>query len=61
MAIDLIDPLQYGLSFLKENPGYFKQFNPPNGWGSYETLVEFVREYLEACKRYPTATIEVSR
>lgn len=60
-AGELIVPLTNGLEMLKGNPDFFKQFNPPNGWGSYEGLVDFVETYLEACKANPDADVEVSR
>ena len=60
-ASQLIDFLQIGLDTLKASPDYFRKFNPENGWGSYERLVEFVEKYLEACKQYPDADIEVDR
>ena len=48
-ANQLIEPLTVGLELLKSNPEYFKQFNPSNGWGSYDGFVRFVEKYLEAC------------
>lgn len=60
-AADLIHELTKGLTRLKRKPAYFKRFNPSNGWGNYEVLVDFVEEYLEACKKYPDAKIEASR
>ena len=60
-AHQLIEPLTTGLSKLILGKEMFLQYNPSNGWGSYDTLVTFVREYLEACKLYPYAQIEVSR
>lgn len=60
-AAQLIEPLEKGLSELKSKPEYYKQFNPPNGWGTYDGLVQFVSEYLEACKAYPQAEVSVSR
>lgn len=48
-ANQLIEPLTVGLELLKSKPEYFKQFNPSNGWGSYEGFVRFVEKYLEAC------------
>jgi hypothetical protein len=60
-AGELIELLEKGLSNLKTNPEYFKQFNSPNGWGMYEHFVPFVEKYLEACKLFPDATIEISR
>lgn len=60
-AEQLIAYLENGLFRLKALPDHFKQFNPSNGWGDYGGLVEFVTEYLNACKQYPTAHIQVSR
>ena len=61
MAAELIPHLDSGLAKLQANPAHYRQFNPANGWGNYEGLVEFVAEYLAACRKYPQATIEVSR
>jgi len=60
-AVDLVAPLNEGLSRLKNKPEYFKQFNPSNGWGTYENLIEFVEEYIIACVENPDALIDVSR
>jgi hypothetical protein len=60
-AGQLIPYLEEGLKYLEENPDYLKAFNPQNGWGSYEGLVEFVRDYLAACKKWPSAEIHISR
>ena len=60
-AKDLIPILEAGLEKLKRKPAYFKKLNPKNGWGSYEDLIEFVENYLAACRENPTAKIEVSR
>jgi hypothetical protein len=61
VAHDLIDPLRNGLARLKGNREHYQQYNPDNGWGDYEGLVEFVQNYLTACRKHPTAKIEVSR
>ena len=60
-AEQLIEPLRSGLALLQADPDRFRKFNPSNGWGDYEGLVNFVREYLQACEKYPSATISVSR
>jgi hypothetical protein len=59
-AKDLIPLLEAGLQKLKADPDKFRSLNPPNGWGSYEGLVAFVEEYLEACRRWPEATVHAS-
>lgn len=59
-AHQLIGPLESGLRKLKESPEIFKAYNPANGWGTYENLVDFVTKYLAACKAHPNAQIFVS-
>lgn len=47
---------------LKNNPDKYKQYNPENGWGTYEQLVEFVRSFIHALIDMPPgSTIEYSR
>lgn len=60
-ASELIMPLTDGVKNLEADPEYYKQFNSPNGWGLYKNFVPFVRKYLQACKEYPTAKVNVSR
>lgn len=60
-ASQLITPLRDGLALLQTEPERFRKFNPPNGWGTYEGLIEFVRNYLAACERYPDAEVSVWR
>lgn len=60
-AHQLVEPLRAGLALLEAEPQRFEQFNPANGWGSYGTLVEFVRGYLAACERWPSASVTVWR
>lgn len=60
-AEQLIEPLKLGLEELKNNPEKYKEFNPENGWGSYDNLVGWLDSYLKACIEYPDSKIEVSR
>jgi hypothetical protein len=60
-AKELIEPLREGLHNLKSEPERYKKFNPENGWGSYDVLVSFVENYLNACYEHPDADVEVSR
>lgn len=59
-AEDIIEPLREGLRKLKDDPEYFKQFNSPNGWGTYEHFVPFVEDILESCIIFPEAKIVTS-
>ena len=60
-AGDVVKVLEKGLKNLKDKPEYCKKFNAENGWGMYEHFVPFVENVLEACKKYPSATIFISR
>ena len=60
-AKKLIEPLASGYANLLADPDKFKEFNPENGWGNYEQLVECVKDYLVACLRYPNAIIKIDK
>ena len=60
-AKQLIEPLRDALAELQSHPDKYMQYNPKNGWGSYDALVTFIRDYLQACIRFPDATVSVSR
>ena len=60
-AVQLIGPLEEGLSLLLSDRAKFEAFNPKNGWGNYDSLVKFIYYYLNACKMYPDSEVEVSR
>ncbi len=60
-AKQLIELLELGLKLLQSESEEFKKYNPSNGWGDYNGLVQFTSEYLDACKHYPEAKISISR
>lgn len=60
-AKDILPVLEFGLGNLRSDPTFYQQFEPDNGWGTYQTLLTVVTEYLAACRKYPDAEIGVSR
>jgi CCR4-NOT transcription complex subunit 1 len=60
-SITLGIALRYVLEALRKDPEHYKQWNPENGWGSYEGLLNFVAEYRNACLDNPDAELRVSR
>ena len=60
-AVQLVPLLRDGLLLLLDAPQRFQAYTPSNGWGTYHGLVDFVRDYLAACERYPDATVHVWR
>ena len=48
---------------LLDDPDRFKAMNPPNGWGTYEGAVDFVRSLRDLCSSWshlPGARLEGS-
>lgn len=60
-ASQLIPILTSGIQKLEKEPEHFKTFNPPNGWGTYEDLVQWLKEYLQACIENPDANVSTWR
>ena len=60
-AEEIAELLDEGFNILLSDPEEYKKYNPENGWGSYDGLVEFVYRYRNACWDDPDADIGVSR
>jgi hypothetical protein len=60
-ARDISELLDEGWNILLSDPEKFKNFNPENGWGSYDGLCNFVYKYRNACWDTPDAELRVSR
>ena len=61
-AGELVPFLIVGLKLLEDNKEkLIKEHSPANGWGTYEGLLAFTKEYLKACVENPDALIRVSR
>lgn len=61
LAWQLVEPLTKGVLLLATEKARFEKFNAPNGWGLWEHFLPFCADYLQACKDYPDATVNVSR
>ena len=60
-AEDISALLHEGMVKLISSPLEYKRYNPDNGWGSYDGLVEFVKQYYNACLLNPEAELRISR
>lgn len=58
-ASQLIEPLENALALLKSKPNHFKKYNDQNNWGTYEDFMDSIEKYLDACKQYPHAEVEI--
>ena len=61
LAKDIAGWLEYGLLDLLKNKAKCKEYNSPNGWGTYEDFVQFLTTYIAACHERPDATVYLCR
>lgn len=45
-TLDYLEDVMACYKNLLQNPEFFKQYNPEDGWGSYEQLVKRTKQYL---------------
>ena len=43
---EYIDSVKKGLEYLNSHKEDLEQYNPSNGWGSYETLLDFTQSFI---------------
>lgn len=60
-ARQLIGPLRAGIEKMEADPVQFKEHDPPNGWGSYDIFLPWLKELLRACEKYPGAEFKAWR
>ena len=60
-ASEIAPLLLEGIMILRSERERFLPFNPPNGYGDYECLVDFIKKYLNGCMENPDGEIGVSR
>ena len=60
-ANEIAPLLLEGIIILRSERERFLPFNPSNGWGNYDNLVEFTQNYLNACLENPDGEIRACR
>ena len=60
-ARDIVPLLAEGIMILCSERERFLPFNPSNGWGNYDNLVQFTQNYLNACLENPDGEIQACR
>lgn len=46
-CIDVLPKFKRGLHELRFNGDQYKQYNPPNGWGSIDSAIEFMESVVQ--------------
>ena len=57
LAADALVIVSAALTRMAAEPGVFRALNPPNGWGNYDSAVEFLRWLQDECRNHPKATV----
>jgi len=60
-AHEVIEVVRKGLVEMKGHPARYKELNPPNGWGYYESALQFLSAFETACSQYHKGVIRVSK
>lgn len=60
-ARDIEPLLRAAIPDLIARQEHYEQWNPKNGWGSFETLIRFVRTVHSLCVAYPDAYVYACR
>lgn len=55
-AKDMLEPLGKAIAELSINPRKYKKYEAPNGWGTIEHFLPWLKKVREACEEYPEAT-----
>jgi hypothetical protein len=60
-AGDALPLLDKAIEDMATSPDKYTPLNPPNGWGDYETCLEFLHRVRREFANHPLATVKVSR
>ena len=60
-AADIWPVVAAGVEYMRANREACEKHNAPNGWGLYEHALPWLERLAEACRKYPRATVRVSR
>lgn len=58
-ATELRDSLRAAITVMEDRPAYYLAMEPSNGWGSYEGVLDALRELLIHCAAHPLTTVHV--
>lgn len=60
-AAEIAPVLTAAIERMAADPDTYEAMNPANGWGSYESTLEFLRGLRDACRDHPATSLRVSR
>ena len=57
---DAIPCLTRAVEHMTDHPEEYKSMEPDNGWGDYAGALAYLKALLDACRRHPKASIDVT-
>lgn len=57
---DLVVPLTAAIAAMEGDPAKYRELNPSNGWGSYESCLSLLRDFKEQCEKFTGEPVTVS-
>lgn len=57
---DAAEQLAAGVEHMEKNEVQHRELEPSNGWGSYESALQYLRFALALCRTFPSARFYVS-
>jgi len=51
--------LRNAIIYMQDHPKEMNKLNPSNGWGHYDTALEFLEGILTECLKHPKATVRI--
>lgn len=60
-ARSILPKLKRALKAIQADPDKYKVLEPANGWGTYESAINFLEKVIEACKNNPNGELYISK
>lgn len=60
LASDAVPLLDKALVHMRDHESEYTPLTPSNGWGNYETAVEYLSTFMTACREHPLCTIRTN-
>ena len=59
-AAEALPRLRAAVAAMEAEPERFRPMEPANGWGSYESALDFLRRFADACEVDPDGRLRIS-
>lgn len=60
-ASETLEILNEAIKKMSQDPEKYRALNPSNGWGNYDSALQFLRDWRTSVENHPDMIIRVSR